>query len=81
MLGQIIYGIIGMAIGVVFVVYARKLVENFGTIATAEQKLGYGGTYTVLRILGIFIFVVSLLYMTGFLDYAVIKIAEMLGLR
>jgi hypothetical protein len=67
MVSQIIVGIIGIIIGIILVIYARKLVEWFGTMATAERYLGYGGTYTALRIIGVILVVIFLLYMTGFL--------------
>jgi hypothetical protein len=67
MVSQIIVGIIGIIIGIILVIYARKLVEWFGTMATAERFLGYGGTYTALRIIGVVLVVIFLLYMTGFL--------------
>jgi hypothetical protein len=71
MLVQILIGIAGIAVGVVLVIYARKLVEWFGTMATAERYLGYGGTYSALRIIGIFLVIIFLLYMTGFLAIAI----------
>ena len=66
-LGQIFYGIIGMAAGIAMVVYARQVVTNIGTSATAERYLGSGGTYTALRIGGILVITISFLYMTGLL--------------
>jgi hypothetical protein len=70
MVSQILVGIIGIVVGIVLVIYSRKLVEWFGTMATAERYLGYGGTYTALRIIGIFLVIIFLLYMTGFLSTA-----------
>jgi hypothetical protein len=80
MFQQIFYGIMGIVVGVALVVYARKLVEWFGTMATAERFFGFGGTYTALRIIGIFTSIISFLYMVGFLDNAVIGALRSIGL-
>ncbi len=71
MLAQILIGLTGIAIGIILVIYARKLVEWFGTMATAERYLGYGGTYSALRIIGILLVIIFLLYGTGFLATAI----------
>lgn len=68
MFSQIIIGILGMAIGVYCVIGARKIVGWFGTSATLEYRLGPAGTYFFLRIFGIFLFVIFLLYTIGYLD-------------
>jgi uncharacterized membrane protein len=65
MLERIIWGIIMMAVGVVSVIYARKIVEFTGSSATLEKYLGGGGTYLGLRIFGMFLFFFSILYMFG----------------
>jgi hypothetical protein len=80
MFQQIFYGILGVVVGVAFVVYARKLVEWFGTMATAERFLGTGGTYSALRLFGIFVSAVSFLYMIGCLDNVVIGVLRSIGL-
>lgn len=79
MLDRIMVGIIGITIGVIAIVYARKLVRWFGTMATVEEKLGSGSTYSMVRFLGVFISIVSFLYMTGFLATAIKNIIQALG--
>jgi len=76
MLQQILIGIIGMAIGILMVVYARKIIENIGTSATAERYLGGGGSSTALRIRGILMTFIFFLYMIGFLERVVIGIGR-----
>lgn len=76
MLQQIIIGILGMAVGIFMVAYARKIIENVGTSATAERYLGSGGSYTALRIGGILLITIFFLYMTGLLDRFVIGIGH-----
>lgn len=79
MLDQIMVGIIGMIVGVLSIIYARKLVRWFGTMATAEEKLGAGGTYTAVRLIGVFVTIVSFLYMTGLLATVIQNIFKALG--
>jgi uncharacterized protein YjeT (DUF2065 family) len=79
MLSRITWGLVTIAIGFVFVIYARKLVEWFGTMATAEKYLGYGGTYTALRIIGMLAIVIGALVTTGLLNVAVLSIIRAVG--
>ncbi len=70
MLGKIIFGLIGVPIGVVIIVYTRYIVEQItGPIGFAERYLGSAGTYLFVRIVGVAIFIVSLLVMFGFADW------------
>lgn len=80
MLNQIITGIIGIAIGIFCVIKARDIVQWFGTSATIEQRLGPGGTYTFLRILGVFLVFTFILYMFGWLQQVIVSIFKSLGL-
>lgn len=49
-----------------FIVKHRdKIVEMTGTFGWAEKYLGTGGTYTAIVIFAIFLFIFSLLYITG----------------
>ena len=68
MLERIIGGLFGSGLGILLVIYARKLVEFTGLSATLERYLGDGGTYLGVRILGIIIFLFSFLNMFGVLD-------------
>lgn len=79
MIDRLMVGIIGMAVGILSIIYARKLVRWFGTMRTAEEKLGTGGTYTAVRIIGVFITTVSFLYMTGLLATVIRNILNALG--
>jgi hypothetical protein len=78
MLQQIIIGIVGIGVGIFMVAYARKIIEFLGTSATAERYLGSGGSYTAIRIGGIFISLVFFLYMTGLLNRIVLSISHIL---
>jgi hypothetical protein len=80
MIDRIIIGTLGVVIGIAFVIYARDLVRWFGTNATMEKYLGVGGTYTGLRLLGLFTALVFFLYLTGFLNTVILAIFRWLGL-
>lgn len=67
MFGRIVFGIIGVPLGIVIMLKAQNIVNNItGTIGFAEKYLGGGGTYAFFRILGFVITIVSLLIMLGF---------------
>ena len=72
---QIMLGLVGIAIGIVMVVFARVLVNNLGSSSTIERYLGGGGTYTAWRIGGILMITIFFLYMTGLLN----RMAEAVG--
>ena len=57
-MGRIIIGILMVAIGIVLVLKTEWFVQNFGTSAWAEEKLGYsGGTRLMYKLVGaVFIF-------------------------
>jgi hypothetical protein len=66
MIGRIIFGLVGIAIGFVLMIKARKLVETVtGPLGFAERYFGGGGTYNFYRFLGLVIMVVSTLIMFG----------------
>jgi len=70
MLERVIWGILLGAIGIIAVIYARKIVEFTGTSATLERYLGGGGTYLGLRIFGVLMTLFGTLYIFGFLNQA-----------
>ena len=72
---QIIQGILGMALGFAIVVFRVKIKDITGNIAFAERYLGTGGTWTFLWMLGLVIFIVSLMWATGSMQDLLIKYA------
>lgn len=66
--GEFMFGLVVLGAGIVMTIYARKIVDWFGTSATFERYLGSGGTYTGLRIVGVLCIVIGLLLMIGKLD-------------
>ena len=66
-------GILAIALGIVLVIKTPWFVENFGTSAWAEEHLG-GGTYTFYKLFGVFIIIIAMLGMTGFLGGIILGI-------
>jgi len=65
---HIILGLIGIVLSFLLVIYRTQINHFIGGIAWAEQKLGPGGTYTLMVIMGILGFFFSLMYMTDSFD-------------
>ena len=65
MFKQIIYGLLGIIGSLILTVKAHKIVDNTGRIQWAERVLGGAGTYTFVRLLGIFLSLFFFLYMFG----------------
>lgn len=61
---RIIYGLIGMVLSFLLLIYRVPVKHFFGQFRWAEEKLGPGGTYTVLVFIALFGFIFSLMYMT-----------------
>lgn len=65
---HIVMGFIGAVLSVLILIYRVKIREFIGQIGFAERALGPGGTYTFLVLLGVALFFVSLMIMTGTLN-------------
>lgn len=70
---RILVVIFGVPLGLGFIVYRYQLKQFTGDIAFAEQYLGSGGTYNLFILIGIAVFIGSLMYAFGTLQeiYAV----------
>ncbi len=61
-----IVGIILIGIGIICIVFTEWLLENFGRIAWAENKLGAeGGTRIFYKLLGIGFIILSFTFISG----------------
>lgn len=70
---KIIFGILAIALGVVIVIKSDWFVENFGTIAWAEEHLGTsGGSRLMWKLIGLAFIIVSLMIMTNLLQMIVL---------
>ena len=62
---HIVGGFIGVIFSLLIIIYRVPIRRFIGQIQWAEDHLGPGGTYTLLLIVGIVLFFVSLMVMTG----------------
>ena len=78
---RFIWGLVGIAIGVLVVWKTYQLVNIFGKIDWAERHLsgGLGGTYFLYKIIGIAVVVLSMLYMFGILDIMLSPFSSVFG--
>jgi hypothetical protein len=80
MFGQIVFGLIGIPLGVLVMVRTNYIVDQItGPIGFAEKYLSSGGTYTFFRIVGFLITLVSMFVMFGFAGSIYMSIVDSLG--
>jgi hypothetical protein len=65
---MIIQGLLGMLLGFLIIVFRPRIKDFTGDIGFAERYLGAGGTWTFLLLLGLGIFILSLMWATGSLQ-------------
>jgi hypothetical protein len=65
---MVLQGIIGMIIGFCILVFRPQIKDFTGDIGFAERYLGPGGTWTFFIILGVLIFIFSLMWALGTLQ-------------
>lgn len=65
---RIFLGLIGIVLSFLLIIYRVPVKHFMGNIRWAEEKLGAGGTYTVLVLASLFLFIFSLMYMTNSFD-------------
>jgi hypothetical protein len=66
---RIILGLLGCALSILLIVYRFRVRGFMGQVKWAENKLGPGGTYTLLILVAISGFIFSLMYMTNSFDF------------
>lgn len=80
MFGQIVFGLIGIPLGIVIMLKANYIVEQItGPIGFAESMFGGAGTYAFMRLLGFLITFVSMFVMFGFSGMIYSSIVNGLG--
>ena len=65
---RIVFGLLGIVLSFLLLIYRTQIHHFIGGIAWAEQKLGPGGSYTLMVIVAILGFFFSLIYMTNSFD-------------
>ncbi|MCF7905984.1 hypothetical protein K9L63_02235 [Candidatus Gracilibacteria bacterium] len=54
--------------GILMILYAEKIVGFSGEIACAEKWFGSGGTYTFMKLLGLAVTILSIMWISGGLE-------------
>jgi hypothetical protein len=62
------FALIGFPLSFLIIIYRQKIKAFTGSVGFAEKYFGIGGTYTLILIIGVGTFVITLLYITGTLQ-------------
>jgi len=74
-------GLLGMILGMLVMIFRARIKDVIGDIGFAERYLGAGGTWTFLLLVGVLIFILSLMWALGTLQEFFFKAAgPMFGL-
>jgi len=65
---KFLFALFGFPASFLIIMYRQKIKEFTGNVGFAEKYLGMGGTYNLILLIGIGLFVVTLLYITGTLQ-------------
>ncbi len=78
---RIVWGLIGIGIGILLVWKTFGLVNTFGRVEWAERHLsgGLGGTYLLYKLIGIVVIILSAMYMFGLLERFLGPIGNVFG--
>ena len=79
MLMKLLVLIIGVGVGFTFIYYNRWFVRTVGTNSWAEKTFGAAGTYTMYKLLGILVMVMTALYVFGDLQAVLKRVFGFLG--
>jgi hypothetical protein len=74
-----VWGTIGVIVGVLVIKFSMQITDTFGTIDWAEEHLhgGMAGTYTLYKLVGVVIIILSFLYMFGSMGFLVGPLAPL----
>ena len=62
---RIILGLVGVLVGFVFLIKSYKIVQTIGTNNWAEQHLGGGGSYMLVKLIGMLVILFAVLLIFG----------------
>ena len=65
---KILFGLIGFPLSFLLIIYRSNIKQFTGDIDFAEKWFGSGGTYTLILLFGFFVFIATLMYVTGSLQ-------------
>jgi len=66
---KILFAIIGFPLSFIILIYRSNIKQFTGDIDFAEKWFGSGGTYTLILLFGLLVFVATLMYITGSIQY------------
>ena len=71
---KFIIGPLAIIVGIIFVIKTEWFIQNFGTSAWAEAKLGLnGGTRLMYKLIGVGMIIISFMGMTGLLGNIILS--------
>jgi hypothetical protein len=76
MFTQILQGFIVFGIGLFVLVFSRQLVDFFGRIDWVENHLGPTQSYTIVKLIGLLVMLVGILWAGGTMQIIILKIAK-----
>lgn len=62
---QVFLGLLGIALGIVYIKYNYKITNIVGKFPWAENYIGSGSTYLVHKLIGLALIIISIMWMTG----------------
>ncbi len=65
---KFLFGLFGFPLSFLIIIYRAKIKDFTGSIGFAEKYLGMGGTHTLILLLGVATFIITLLYITDTLQ-------------
>jgi cell division protein FtsX len=77
-MNKVLIFLLGLPLGMVLMIFRYKIVQFTGKLEWAEQKLGAGGTYTLMIIMGFVVWIGCLMYSLGTLDDFFLFLAKFL---
>ncbi len=78
---RFVWGIVWIVIGTLLIRYNFQITQLFGKVGWAEHYLGsgFGGTYVMYKLVGVFIIIVSMLYMFNALGFLIEPLRPVFG--
>jgi len=65
MFWRIVLSLLGIGVGLVFVIYSYKITRTTGEFSWAVKYFGAGGTNTAIKLIGVIVILVSLFFLFG----------------
>ena len=78
---RFLWGTVGVIVGFLIIKYTFQIVQTFGHVGWAEQHLPGGGTYTLYKLAGLIIIILSLLYAFNAIGFLINPLTPLFGGR